>query len=95
MVVSVEVISGLMKTFEAPSIQLARERFKFALSKEFRCDLSNKELLIMDLPCPPVRLSLQMWSREYCRSDDVRGQCSCDDIDRLYISTNLILPSMK
>ena len=65
MVIRVEIISGLIETFETPPINLARERFKFALGKEFGRDLANKELLIMDLPCPAMRLSLQKWSREY------------------------------
>ena len=57
MVVGAEVISGLMETFEAPAIKLARERFKFALGKERGYHLTNKELLIVDLPRPTMGLS--------------------------------------
>ena len=57
MVVRVEIIPGLLKTLETPAIKLARERFIFALGKELGCHLANEELLVVDLPCPTMRLS--------------------------------------
>ena len=57
MVIRAVVISGLMETFEAPAIKLARERFKFAMGKERGYHLTHKELLIVDLPRPTMRLS--------------------------------------
>lgn len=57
MVVCVEIVTGLLKTLEAPAIELARERFIFALGKELGRHLANEELLVVDLPCPTMRLS--------------------------------------
>ena len=56
-IVRVEIIAGLSKTFEAPSIELARERSIFALGKELGRHLANKELFVVDPPCPTMRLS--------------------------------------
>ena len=73
MVVRVEIISGLMKTFESPAIELTRERFIFALGKELGCHLANEELFIVDLPCPSMRLSNADAIRTVdCRSDMYR-----------------------
>jgi hypothetical protein len=58
----------LMETFEAPAIKLAREGFKFALGKERGYHLTNKKLLIMDLPCPAMRLSIADVITTVCRS---------------------------
>ena len=73
MVVRVEIISGLLKTFEAPAIELTRERFIFALGKELGCRLANEELLVVDLPCPTMRLSnADAMKTVDCRSDMYR-----------------------
>jgi len=72
-VVCVEIVTGLLKTLETPAIKLARERFIFALGKELGCHLANEELLIVDLPCPTMRLSnADAMKTVDCRSDMYR-----------------------
>ena len=58
MVERVEIISGLMKTFESPPTTLAREGFKSTVGKVLGYHLTNKELLIVDLPRPTMRLQM-------------------------------------
>jgi len=53
-VVCAVVVSGLVKAFEAPAIQLTRERFVFSLHEICGYDLLYKEVLVVHLPCPAV-----------------------------------------
>ena len=57
-VVGVEVISGLTETFEAPPTTLAREGFKSSVGKVLGYHLTNKELPVVDLPRPTMRLQM-------------------------------------
>ena len=45
-----------MQLLESPTIDLTREGFILALAKEVRHNLTNEEILVMDLPCPTMRL---------------------------------------
>jgi hypothetical protein len=45
-----------MQLLESPTIKLAREGFILALAKEVGHNLTNEEILVMDLPCPTMRL---------------------------------------
>ena len=62
-VIGVEVISGLTETFEAPPTTLAREGFILALAKKVWHNLTNEEVLVMDLPCPTIRLQTKKRTR--------------------------------
>jgi hypothetical protein len=53
-----EVISGPMETFESPPTTLAREGFKFSVGKVLGYHLTNKELPVVDLPRPTMRLQM-------------------------------------
>jgi hypothetical protein len=55
-IVGVIIISSLMQTLEAPTNNLASERFIFALPKVFRHDVPNKKLFIVYLPYPTMWL---------------------------------------
>ena len=57
MVECVEIVPRLMQALESPAIELTGEGFELALHKVFGHDVSNKELLVVNLPCPAVRLS--------------------------------------
>jgi hypothetical protein len=57
-VTRVEVISGLMETFESPPTTLAREGFKFSVGEILGHHLTNKKLPIVDLPCSTMRLQM-------------------------------------
>jgi hypothetical protein len=53
-----EVISGPMETFESPPTTLAREGFKSSVGKVLGYHLTNKELPVVDLPRPTMRLQM-------------------------------------
>jgi hypothetical protein len=46
----------LMQTFEAPTIQLAREGLVFALHEVFGHSVSNQKILFVNFPRPSVWL---------------------------------------
>jgi hypothetical protein len=48
-----------MQLLESPTIDLTREGFILALAKEVGHNLTNEEVLVMDLPCPTMRLCRQ------------------------------------
>lgn len=56
MIVGVEIIARLMQTFEAPTIQLAREGLVFALHEVFGHNVSNQKILVVNFPRPAVWL---------------------------------------
>jgi hypothetical protein len=56
MIVRIVIIPRLMQLLESPAIKLAREGFILALAKEVGYNLTNEEVLVMDLPCPTMRL---------------------------------------
>ena len=56
MVVSVEIIPRLMQLLESPAVKLAREGFILGLAKELGHNLADEELLVVNLPCPTMRL---------------------------------------
>ena len=58
MVKRAEVISGPMETFESPPTTLAREGFKSSVGKVLGYHLTNKELPVVDLPRPTMRLQM-------------------------------------
>ena len=48
-----------MQLLESPTIDLTREGFILTLAKEVGHNLTNEEVLVMDLPCPTMRLCRQ------------------------------------
>ena len=56
MVEGVEIVPRLMQAFEPPAIELTGEGFVLALHKVSWNDFSNEEFLIVNLPCPTMRL---------------------------------------
>ena len=57
MVECVEIVPRLMQALESPAVELTGEGFELALHKVFGHDVLNEELLVVNLPCPAVRLS--------------------------------------
>ena len=56
MIIGVVIIARLMESFEAPTVELAGERFVLALDEVGGDDVTDEELLVVDLPRPTMRL---------------------------------------
>jgi hypothetical protein len=67
-VVCAVVVSGLVKAFEAPAIQLTRERFVFSLHEICGYDLLYKEVLVVHLPCPAFKDGIEQKDVQYGRN---------------------------
>ena len=76
MIVGVEIIARLLQTFEAPTIQLAREGLLFALHEVFGHNVLNQKILVVNFPRPAMWLLRRYGSNELAMATTDETQCT-------------------